>query len=262
MAESNPGEEANENIARGNIEDMGAARETAYAEKPFRDAEADYRERLSDEAREALKYIASAEGEKALARYEATKNAEDPVVRVLREQAIKTLEFSPRLRVGIREALENTPDAKMGQVRLDEWERGAKWAIGELGRELVGEILAKPMRTQLNRLDRKAELENLGTGLGIGLEYSYEGTPYYPSDPEGMLWGSFIGELMKGEGISRIFEDLARSGKCASRDLIERHMGFFEAARVSFPSIALSLDRDLSDYQYVWDDKQKKYISL
>ena len=77
--------------------DPGPASEAAGAEKPFRDALVDYRGSLSEKGKEALEYIASEEGRKAIAKYQEGEK-EDPVVRILRERALATLELPKSVR--------------------------------------------------------------------------------------------------------------------------------------------------------------------
>ena len=52
------------------VEDVEAARAGAHAEKPFREALMEGKYALSDEAKKALDFIASAEGEKAIKNYQ------------------------------------------------------------------------------------------------------------------------------------------------------------------------------------------------
>jgi len=83
--ELRPGEEETR------IQDVEEAQVGAYAEKPFRDALVEYRDSLSEEAQKSLDWIASREGEEAIAAYREEKAGEDPVTRVLRERAEEIL---------------------------------------------------------------------------------------------------------------------------------------------------------------------------
>ncbi len=117
--------------------DIDAARETAYAEKPARDYIAVYKENLSAEARQSLEWIASQEGEKALQRYEETKNEEDPIVRVLRERALESIKFPKEISSTVREG-----HAVVGSIQGEEWVAGCEWALSAFGGEMIKTTLA------------------------------------------------------------------------------------------------------------------------
>lgn len=81
------------------IQEKDAAEVGAYAEKPIRDAIVDYKKQLVEkygekeakQATEAMEWIASEEGEKAMAAYREGQEQEDPRVTLLREKAKQTI---------------------------------------------------------------------------------------------------------------------------------------------------------------------------
>lgn len=233
------------------IEDVDAAREAAYAEKPARDYIAEYKEQLSPEARQSLEWIASQEAEKALKRYEETKNTEDPVVRVLRERALGSI--SMPVAVG-------AIAPRVGEVQGKEWLAGCEWAIHDLGAELVESTLAD---TYMDIGQKKGALERLGPGLASGIERFYRGRIIRGGEdaerfPAETLYGYFIGNLMAGKGLEAL-SPLQTRGR--PRILIQM-TGFLARARNSYPEIAAALDRDMSGRGLLWDKKQGKYIEM
>jgi len=251
----------------------GPAWEMAHAMKPFRDAEIEYRDQLSDSARQALDWIASKEAEKAVAAYEATRSEEDPAVRVLREKAEATLEVPQSIA-----KLAERPDTKIGTLDAKEWVRRNEWGIREFGREAVDEILMSSADNQA----KLARLQAIPGELGYGLMHvakqwerqEGESERWHGADSEvakgGSLasWGAIIGDIMAGEGVHEyIVTVMAWSGGQPGRaipieKIIDPKINFFGRARVSFPAVGAGLDKSLERYGWVWDEKQRKYIKL
>lgn len=250
----------------------GPAWEVAHAEKPFRDAEIAYREQLSDAARQGLDWVASQEGEKAIAAYEATKNEEDPAVRVLRGKAEATLEVPQFIR-----ELAESPDAKIGTVDAKEWVRRIEWGIREFGREAVDEILG----SSIDNKAKQARLATIPGELGFGLQHvaknwerGASSTERWHGADEGLSgapyrrgatlapWGAIIGDIMAGEGMhENVVSLMVRHGRRIG-DVIDSKISFYVRARTSFPAVSTGLDKSLERYGWVWDNKQKTYIKL
>ncbi len=240
------------------IEDVDAAREAAYAEKPARDYIAEYKGQLSDEARKNLEWIASQESDKALKRYEETKNEEDPVVRILRERALESIEFPKELQTDITNRKEERAIGGSG-VQEKQWLAGCEWALRDLGTELIEDTLTDK---HLEPFQKKQALERLGPGLQAGVYGAYRGRTIEARDAEhvsaGELWGNFIGNLMANRGIEAV-KPLAHR---VSPRVLEQIMGFLSRARISHPEITENLDGDLSKRGWLWDKRKNAYISM
>lgn len=240
------------------IEDMDAAREAAYAEKPARDYIAEYKDQLSDEARESLAWIASQEAEKALRRYEETKNEEDPVVRILRERALESIEFPKGLQTEITNRKEERMIGGRG-VQEKQWVAGCEWALHDLGAELIEATLTDK---HLEPSQKKQALERLGPGLQTGVWHAYRGQTIEARDAEGYpaekLWGYFVGNLMANRGI----EAVRPLEHTVGPRVLEQIMGFLSRARISHPEITENLDGDLSKRGWLWDKRKNTYIPM
>lgn len=264
--EANP----DENLARGNVRDVGAATEMAYAEKPFREAEVDYREQMSHEAREALNFIASKEAEKALERYEATKDEEDPVVRVLREKALAGFEAVNGMGDKfIHHAAVDRQFGSIGRTPVREWVERINWGTKELAGELVDEIL----KSSGDNKEKLQQLRDLGIQFQKGLSFAFSEAPRVgmgytgyvgvASDKAGR-WAAVLADMMAERGLNESqLKWLAISGKDSDvAATIDKELGFFERTRISFPSTGTALDKDMEKYGWTWDKKQGKYIKL
>lgn len=242
------------------IEDIDAAREAAYAEKPARDYIAEYKDQLSDGARQSLEWIASQEADKALQRYEETKDDEDPVVRILRERALESLEFPEEIRTEIT----NRKEERMiggGGVQEKQWIAGCEWALRDLGAELIEATLTDKY---LEPSQKQSALERLGPGLRSGVYDAYRGRTIEARDvdrfpvPVGRLWGYFVGNLMANRGIEAV-KPLQHQ---VNPRVLEHIMGFLGRARISHPEITENLDGDLSKRGWLWDKRKNTYLSM
>lgn len=234
--------------AGARVEDIDAAWEAAHAEKPARDYIAEYRDQLSDEARQSLEWIASQEAEKALKHYEETKDAEDPVVRVLREHALESLQF-PK---DVAEWIERDKGSR--HVSNEQWKKRCDWALQELGRELIEDTITNE---RIGLPQKKDQLKLLGRDLALGIKHTFfANQPVYLSKEFSL--GRFIGELMS-RGSMKALD--AVNPDTPGVEVRER-IGFMERARILYPEIAERLDVDLSERGWLWDKKQNKYIKV
>ncbi len=241
---------------KDSIVDIDAAREAAFAEKPARDYIAEYKDQLSDEARQNLEWIASQEAEKALRRYEETKDEDDPVVRVLRERALESIEFPQEVRERFVTAAKEGA-VFIGDVPPEQWIAGCEWALRDLGAELIDATISDGYK---DLPQKKRNLERLGPGLQAGIEYASRGGTLKAEDrgTAEVGWGVFIGNLMAGKGIGTI--EFLR--EMVNPRVLEQTMGFLTRARISHPEVAKSLDQDLSGRGWLWDKRQNKYIGM
>lgn len=82
------------NIPDTVVTDKETAEVGAYAEKPFRDALAEYNSSLDEKVKEALEKIANKEAEAAMKAFEETRSLEDPRIDALRSLVADSTELS------------------------------------------------------------------------------------------------------------------------------------------------------------------------
>lgn len=274
------------------VKDIEEAREGAYAEKPFRDTLIKYEKELPRKAKKALEWIASKEGEKAMAKYREEKSAENPVIKILREKAIETLGFSQDDRNFLMDKMWQDPDDRTGEKKVNILQE----AVKQMSLPVIEGILSSSMRIE-NTKDRLIEL---GFDAKNGLKMSYDPNVGYDSASniaEKLKWGSgkkrdldqrgadtlrglFVGFLMRGEG-EKAIESLQiidsyyfrnYPSKYTSGEEIKKYLDFIsEARRKEIPRQHVigegrwdkpinPLDYGMEQAGYLWDKDNKKYI--
>lgn len=243
--------------------DNDEALESAYAEKPYRDALADYKSGLSEAGKRALEWIASREAEKALEKYRSAQK-EDPAMRILRQRALATLELPESVRRTVAQK-ERVAQRGRGEGIYNSWANRCKYGLQEFGKELIEKLLGDQ---QMEAVRKGAELKRLGFDLGTGVEHYIEGkiAPDITLRPENILWGYIIASMMDiinpETKIDTALGKISVKAKMPEKLLIQKHFGFFERARISYPEIGKNLDRVMEKYRWLWDETQKKYISI
>lgn len=240
----------------GYVEEDEGAWEAAHAEKPHQDALVDYKNSLSKAGKLALEWVASQEGEKALEKYRSAQK-EDPEMRILRERALATLELPESARRIV------TRRERVGKID-DSWAARCKYGLREFGKGLIEEIIRNQ---QMDATRKRAELERLGSDLGTGIGEYVEGkvAPEITLRPENILWGYIIAGLMdigSTTSMDMALKKISFKTKTPEGSLVQKHFDFFERARRSYPEIGKNLDPLMEKYKWLWDETQKKYISI
>lgn len=233
------------------IEDTAAATEAAYAEKPARDYLAEYKEQLTPEAQQALNWIASEEARKALENYDANKNAENPVIRVLREKALNTLEFD----------LSKAADELKSQLGYlpDRWIDQTGAILEQLGKSLIEDIL----KDETSNNAKLSALRNLGFDLLQGALASIErqDRSHTPGYFESYDWGLSVSEVTSRGELSNKFVTALTQEEDPKHEIV---LSILNEAHLSYPDPAINkkLDRNVESCGYIWDSKQNKYLKL
>ena len=238
------------------VDDIGAATEAAYAEKPYQDALVDYRENLSDEGKKALEYIASQEAEKALANYKSDQE-ESPDIRILRERALATL--------AIPASVDRKVERGFNGDMNPEWRNRCEYGVRELGSEMMERIIKDPDTETRYKMNH---LRFLGSSLGRGVEIFSRGDVAEENKTQDtdVLWGDFIAAVMSKDRVGPtevILDHISRIQGRPAGTIISENLELFERLRRSYPQeVGSNLDHRMEQSGWIWNDKNKKYIEL
>jgi hypothetical protein len=254
------------------------ALEGAYAEKPFRDAEIEYRNQLSPEAQDAFKRIAGEEGEKAMKAFEERRSLEDPRISALRELAAQSIVIGWENKHSIQET---SNEAKAEAVEN---------LVKRLGQGMVDRIIAND---ELDFREKTGRIQELGGALCIGLGIASTNiqpekiVTEYCTKPFGkggwdkentadILRGYFARKIITGHP-GQAIKALAEIGKLENRnpaEVIQEHMPIILELKGQFPEMnkfegvsignrpVLPLDYGMEQQDFLWSPGMGSYVYI
>lgn len=244
------------------VEDKNEAEESAYAEKPYRDAAAEYGEKLSPEAKQALDWIASQEGEKAIEAYRSRDASQkETAARILKE---KTLDAIVLRRASPDSYVIHEEESGGGWER-EEWD-GLIEDINELEKRVAEPEIETLLSSAISPQEKQRQLKDLikafrdvasGNFDFLNNRYDYEAILARELAMGGTMYSldRILGDFTQRElgGISQYMDLITevRSGKVATK-----------APDSSREGRNKKIDGVLEGLGYHWDEKTKKYARL